>query len=74
MSSDNIACRVASFSNLPLSIFLINATINNLLHTRLDIGLPGKQKIIFLPSLPMIIGFPGLMGIPSTSIFIPSLM
>ena len=32
----------------------------------LDIGLPGKQKISFFPNVPIIIGFPGLIDIPST--------
>ena len=71
MSLDNMACRVTNLLGFPASIFLINVTINNLLHTMLDTGLPGKQKISFLPNVPMIIGFPGLIAIPSTRIFIP---
>ena len=71
MSLDNIACRVCNLLCSPVSIFLMNVTINNLVHTMLDIGLPGKQKISLLPKVPIIIGFPGLIGIPSTRIFIP---
>ena len=51
-----------------------NETINNLLHTILDIGLPGRQKIILRSNFPIINGFPGFMGIPSTRIFIPSFL